>query len=135
MRRRRRDLPLNRVNDHVVTQSVLDRLFHALVRWASPILCFTAEEVWQTRYPSEDGSVHFETWPEVDTGWRDEALGAIEVTMTQALGRLARILSTSAAWSTLNRSPGHSLPTVCVTCGRYPARVWCRPCKMPAPPT
>jgi len=38
-------------------RTVLDTLFHALVRWAAPVLVFTAEEVWGTRYP-EGGSVH-----------------------------------------------------------------------------
>ena len=54
---------------------MLDHVFHALVRWMSPILCFTTEEVWQTRYP-EGGSVHLLEWPEIDAGWRDDALGA-----------------------------------------------------------
>jgi isoleucyl-tRNA synthetase len=57
-------------------RTVLDTLFHALVRWLSPILCFTAEEVWQTRFPDADGSIHLETWPEIDPAWRDEALAA-----------------------------------------------------------
>ena len=56
-------------------RTVLDRVFHALARWLSPILCFTTEEVWGTRYPDE-GSVHLLEWPEIDGGWRDEALGA-----------------------------------------------------------
>ncbi|MGQ0558129.1 MAG: isoleucine--tRNA ligase [Sphingosinicella sp.] len=56
-------------------RTVLDTLFHALVRWVSPILCFTAEEVWGTRYP-EGGSVHLLEWPEIDAAWRDAALGA-----------------------------------------------------------
>ena len=56
-------------------RTVLDTVFHALVRWMSPILCFTAEEVWASRYP-EGGSVHLETWPEIDAAWRDDALGA-----------------------------------------------------------
>jgi isoleucyl-tRNA synthetase len=56
-------------------RTVLDHVFQALVRWTSPILCFTAEEVWQTRYP-EGGSVHLLEWPEIDADWRDEALGA-----------------------------------------------------------
>ncbi len=46
-------------------RTVLDLLFHALVRYAAPVLCFTAEEVWQARFPSEDGSVHFLEWPEL----------------------------------------------------------------------
>jgi len=56
-------------------RTVLDHIFHALVRWASPILCFTAEEVWGTRYP-DAGSVHLLDWPEIDAGWRDDALAA-----------------------------------------------------------
>ena len=46
-------------------RTVLDILFHALVRYAAPILSFTAEEVWQARFPSDDGSVHFLEWPEL----------------------------------------------------------------------
>jgi isoleucyl-tRNA synthetase len=56
-------------------RTVLDSVFHALVRWLSPVLCFTSEEVWQTRYP-DGGSVHLLDWPEIESGWRDEALGS-----------------------------------------------------------
>jgi isoleucyl-tRNA synthetase len=44
-------------------RTVLDTLFHALVRYAAPVLCFTAEEVWQTRFPDEEASVHLLEWP------------------------------------------------------------------------
>ncbi|HYD11668.1 MAG TPA: isoleucine--tRNA ligase [Allosphingosinicella sp.] len=54
-------------------RTVLDTVFQALVRWLSPILCFTTEEVWQTRYPAH-GSVHLLEWPEIDAGWRDHEL-------------------------------------------------------------
>ena len=54
-------------------RTVLDILFHALVRYAAPVLVFTAEEVWQTRFSDAD-SVHFSDWPEVDAGWVDENL-------------------------------------------------------------
>ncbi len=43
-------------------RTVLDTLFHALVRWAAPVLVFTSEEVWGTRYPA-GGSVHLLEWP------------------------------------------------------------------------
>jgi len=56
-------------------RTVLDILFHALVRYAAPILCFTAEEVWGTRFP-EAGSVHLLEWPAVDAAWTDERLSA-----------------------------------------------------------
>jgi isoleucyl-tRNA synthetase len=63
---------------------VLDTLFHALIRYAAPVLEFTAEEVWGTRYP-EGGSVHLLMWPEIpalpatDIGSKDsEGLNNIE---------------------------------------------------------
>ncbi|MEO1048494.1 MAG: class I tRNA ligase family protein, partial [Pseudomonadota bacterium] len=49
-------------------RTVLDLLFHSLVRYAAPVLVFTAEEVWQTRYPEDGeqgGSVHLLEWPSV----------------------------------------------------------------------
>jgi isoleucyl-tRNA synthetase len=45
-------------------RSVLDVLFHALIRYAAPVLVFTSEEVWGTRFP-EGGSVHLLEWPNV----------------------------------------------------------------------
>jgi isoleucyl-tRNA synthetase len=72
-------------------RTVLDTVFHALVRWVSPILCFTAEEVWASRYP-DGGSVHLETWPLIDPDWRDDALGtkwetvrAVRTRVTEAI--------------------------------------------------
>jgi isoleucyl-tRNA synthetase len=56
--------------------TVLDQQFRCLVTWLAPMLCFTAEEAWLLRYPSEDGSVHLETLPEIPRGWADEALAA-----------------------------------------------------------
>jgi len=45
-------------------RTVLDTLFHALIRYAAPVLVYTAEEVWQGRYPDSD-SVHLLEWPAV----------------------------------------------------------------------
>ena len=55
-------------------RTVLDTLLDALTRWFAPVLVFTAEEVWTTRFP-EGGSVHLLEWPAIDAGWRDDALG------------------------------------------------------------
>jgi len=55
-------------------RTVLDVTFHALTRWLAPVLVFTAEEVWGTRFP-ESGSVHLLEWPQIDAGWQDAALG------------------------------------------------------------
>jgi isoleucyl-tRNA synthetase len=41
---------------------VLDTLFHALIRYAAPVLVFTAEEIWASRYP-DAASVHLLEWP------------------------------------------------------------------------
>ena len=57
-------------------RTVLDTLYHALVRWAAPVIPFTAEEVWQARFPSEDGSVHLLEWPELPVTEPDAALAA-----------------------------------------------------------
>jgi len=45
-------------------RTVLDLLFHALVRWLAPVLVFTGEEVWGARFPAA-GSVHLLEWPQV----------------------------------------------------------------------
>ncbi|MDB5697971.1 MAG: isoleucine-tRNA ligase, partial [Alphaproteobacteria bacterium] len=54
-------------------RTALDHVFQALVRWVAPILCFTADEVWGSRYP-EAGSVHLQSWPEIDQRWHDADL-------------------------------------------------------------
>ncbi|HET9397357.1 MAG TPA: class I tRNA ligase family protein, partial [Sphingomicrobium sp.] len=78
-------------------RTVLDILFHALVRWAAPVMVFTAEEVWGTRYP--DGtSVHLTEWPLIDSQWREDAaleakwaeLRQLRETVTEAIEPLRR---------------------------------------------
>ena len=76
-------------------RTVLDLLFHALVRYAAPVLCFTAEEVWQARFPSEDGSVHYLEWPALPemptslaTDWT--AVRRLRETVTEAIEPLRR---------------------------------------------
>ena len=64
-------------------RTVLDMLFHALVRWLSPVLVFTTEEVWGTRFP-DGGSVHLLEWPEIPAAEADEAKWA-ELRTSRAL--------------------------------------------------
>ncbi len=54
--------------------TVLDHLFRCTVTWLAPMLCFTAEEAWASRYGVDAGSVHLETFPAVPASWRDDAL-------------------------------------------------------------
>ncbi|MEO6247530.1 MAG: isoleucine--tRNA ligase [Sphingomicrobium sp.] len=54
-------------------RTVLDTLFNALIRYAAPVLVFTSEEVWTSRYPERD-SVHLLEWPDIDDRWNDPML-------------------------------------------------------------
>ncbi len=65
-------------------RTVLDTLFHALIRYAAPVLVFTSEEVWGTRYP-DGGSVHLLEWPVVPTADVDlEKWNDLRATRTMA---------------------------------------------------
>lgn len=74
-------------------RTVLDTLFHALVRYGAPVLVFTAEEVWQSRYPGSD-SVHLLEWPDVPAVSVDEVrwneLRALRQTVNEAIEPLRR---------------------------------------------
>jgi len=54
--------------------TVVDHLFHCTVIWLAPMLCFTAEESWASRYGAAAKSVHLEIFPEVPVAWRDDKL-------------------------------------------------------------
>ncbi len=79
-------------------QQVLDQLFHCLTAWLAPILCFTMEEVWQSRFADEDDSVHLRLFSDLPADWQDDGLaekweqlrlirrvvtGALEIERTQ----------------------------------------------------
>ncbi len=64
-------------------RTAMDLVFRRLVTWLAPILPFTMEEVWLERFPSEDGSVHLQLFPDTPADWRDDALAA----------RMARLLA------------------------------------------
>ena len=78
-------------------RTVLDILFHALIRYAAPILVYTAEEVWQSRYPEDDaqgGSVHLLEWPSIPQVAADTvrwgALRSLRETVMEAIEPLRR---------------------------------------------
>lgn len=54
--------------------TVIDYLFRCTVTWLAPMLCFTAEEAWLSRYGNDAKSVHLEPFPKVLAAWRDEKL-------------------------------------------------------------
>ncbi len=57
-------------------RTVLDQLFHCMTSWLAPILVFTAEETWLSRYPEDEGSVHLNQFPDIPESWRNDELDA-----------------------------------------------------------
>ncbi len=74
-------------------RTVLDTLFNALIRYAAPVLVFTAEEVWNTRHPTS-GSVHLLEWPEIPEAQADtarwDALRSLRERVMEAIEPLRR---------------------------------------------
>src|SRR6185503_6796539 len=48
----------------------IEQIFRCTCVWLAPLMCFTTEEAWQARYPSDDGSVHLEVFPKLPGSWR-----------------------------------------------------------------
>ncbi len=78
-------------------RTVMDVLFHALTRYIAPVLVFTSEEIWQSRFPDENDSIHLKEWPEVDATWQDDALASkwgnirtARINVTEAIEPLRR---------------------------------------------
>jgi isoleucyl-tRNA synthetase len=55
-------------------RTVLDETFSRLTAWLAPIMPFTAEEAWLTRFP-DSVSVHLRTFPETPDAWEDDFAG------------------------------------------------------------
>jgi isoleucyl-tRNA synthetase len=55
-------------------RTVLDEIFMRLTHWLAPILSFTMEEVWLSRFPGETESIHLRLFPETPKTWRNDAL-------------------------------------------------------------
>jgi isoleucyl-tRNA synthetase len=56
-------------------RTVLDALFTHIVTRLAPLLCFTMEEAWTTRFGANT-SVHLEIFPKVPADWSNETLEA-----------------------------------------------------------
>jgi len=55
---------------------VMDKVFRAVVTWSAPILPFTTEETWLSRFPSDTASVHLQDFSKINPNWRDDELAA-----------------------------------------------------------
>jgi isoleucyl-tRNA synthetase len=92
---------------------VISEIFRCTCLWLAPLLCFTAEEAWQARYPSADGSVHAETFPAIAAAWRDDALAE----EWELIKRVRRVVTGALEIARAGKSIGSSLeaaPTVYV---------------------
>jgi isoleucyl-tRNA synthetase len=57
-------------------RTVLDTLFHALVRYAAPIIPSRPRKSGRAASPTRMHRCTCSIWPEVDAGWLDAALGS-----------------------------------------------------------
>jgi isoleucyl-tRNA synthetase len=57
--------------------TVIEEVFRSTVIWLAPMLCFTAEEAYLSRYGNDAGSVHLEAFPEIPAAWRDDDLARV----------------------------------------------------------
>jgi len=56
-------------------RTVMDAAFERLTIWLAPLLAFTTEEAWSTRFP-DAGPNALRVFPETPAGWRDDAEAA-----------------------------------------------------------
>ena len=57
-------------------RTVMDEVFNRLTAWLAPILCFTAEEAWQSRHADINQSVHLRSYDPVPADWHNDAVAA-----------------------------------------------------------
>jgi isoleucyl-tRNA synthetase len=84
--------------------TALDHVFRAVVTWLAPMLCFTAEEAWQSRFPGAH-SVHLEPFPVIPQTWRNEALAQV----WNEIRRVRRVVTGALEIERANKRIGSSL--------------------------
>jgi isoleucyl-tRNA synthetase len=75
-------------NRRRAVRTVTDEVFRRVTTWLAPILCFTMEEAWVSRFGAE-ASVHLETFFETPTEWANESL----LTKWQRVRALRRVVT------------------------------------------
>ena len=55
-------------------RTVMDEIFRRIVTWFAPILCFTMEEAWVSRFPGEEESVHLQDFLAAPKEWANPVL-------------------------------------------------------------
>ncbi len=93
-------------------QSAMHMILDAMVKLLSPVLVFTAEEIW-AQMPDYDGkaqSVHMTLFPEVDPNYCDDELGSRWETLIAVKGEISKAIEKARQQKVV----GHSLDS-CVT--------------------
>lgn len=77
-------------------RSALDETFSRLTAWLAPVLPFTMEEAWQTRFP-DAASVHLRQFPETPADWRDEAAASAMAELRRVRGAVTGAIEIARA--------------------------------------
>ena len=91
-----------------------------LTAWLAPIMPFTMDEAWLSRFPSETDSVHLRTFPKTPSDWHDGALAE----NWRTIRRLRRVVNGALEVERREKRIGSSLeaaPHVHVTDPSYRA--------------
>jgi isoleucyl-tRNA synthetase len=94
-------------------RTVIDTIFRCVVTWYAPILCFTMEEAWTTRFGADE-SVHLQDFFAVPAAWTDTAL----VEKWKRIRELRRVVTGALELARADKTIGSSLEAAPVlNCG------------------
>jgi len=99
------------------TLTVMHLVFERLVTWLAPILVFTMEEVWQSRWGADAESVHRQQWPETPAAWANETLAE----KWSTIQRLRRVITGALEVDRREKRIGSSLQGSVVAYTENPA--------------
>ena len=67
----------------------MDLVFERLTAWLAPVIPFTMEEAWSTRYPNENGGNSARIFPETPSEWRND----VEAERWAKVERVTRVVT------------------------------------------
>lgn len=92
---------------------VMSILFDHLVAWIAPVLCFTAEEAFKSRYGEDSESIHMKEFPSVPEDWHNSELALTWENLRAIRRVLLGALELERAKGTLGSSLEASLVVHC----------------------
>jgi isoleucyl-tRNA synthetase len=97
-------------------RTVIDDIFRRIVTWYAPILCFTMEEVWTTRFGME-ASVHLNDFIPAPKEWSNPGL----ITKWSRIRELRRVVTGVMEIARADKTIGASLEAAPILCLTDPA--------------